>query len=174
MRVKSVKYERLFSFAKYNNERIGIEVELSEHDNADVILGELYFKILNIEKCLEMFRFLQGKFQTILQRIESLKRRRKELLEEIRRNEKKLEQAKKIEDETERARILCSIGDIKDLRRRLVEKEEEIEELEDLRNETSKALVDLEKMIKAGQFEEALQKHRELGEKLAKIYDEYY
>ena len=174
MRVRSVKYERLFSFEKYNNERIGMEIELSEHDDAAAVLGELYFKILNIEKSLELFRFFQEKFETIVGRIESRNRRRKELLEDIRITEKELEKIKQIQDETERARRLCNLRDIKDLRRRLVEVEEEIEELEELRDKTRKALNDLEKMIKAGQFEEALEKYRELSEKLAKIYNDYY
>jgi len=174
LRVKSVKYERLFSFEKYNNERIGMEVEISEHDNAEAVLGELYFKILNIEKCLDLFRYLKAKLDIIISSLKSLEKKRKDLLEDIRDTEKELEEIQKIDDIMEKQRRICRLRDIKQLRRDLVEVEEKIENYEELKQETKKALEDLEQLIKAGEFEKALEKYLPLGEKLSEIYGYSY
>jgi hypothetical protein len=56
MKVKEVYLEKLFSLEKYNNERIGFRAEVSENEDSDKVAGELFFKIMEIEDCLNVYR----------------------------------------------------------------------------------------------------------------------
>lgn len=58
MKIKEIRYERLFNLKGYNNERIGFTAELSEGDDENKALGELFFKTLEVEECLEAYRKL--------------------------------------------------------------------------------------------------------------------
>lgn len=56
MKVKNIRYERLFSFAKFNNERITFEAELDGNESEDKAMGELFFKVANIEEVFQAYR----------------------------------------------------------------------------------------------------------------------
>lgn len=59
-RTVRVDYSRLFSFGQYENERIGMTVELTQEEKRSVgeIYGELFFGILAIEDSLQKYRNL--------------------------------------------------------------------------------------------------------------------
>ncbi len=45
MKVKEVEYSRLFNLENYNNERIGLRVAIDDNEDADAVIGQLFFKV---------------------------------------------------------------------------------------------------------------------------------
>lgn len=64
MEVSEVSYERLFSFERYNNERIGFRVKLDGKENPDEAIGKLYLKVLGVEDCLQAYRQCLGNIES--------------------------------------------------------------------------------------------------------------
>jgi DNA repair exonuclease SbcCD ATPase subunit len=69
MKVKEVYFEKLFSLEKYCNERIGFRAEVSENENPDKVAGELFFKIVEIEDCLNAYRNVLTDIDIVSRRI---------------------------------------------------------------------------------------------------------
>lgn len=65
MRVKEVRFEKLFSIGDFNNERIGFTVELAEDDDEKKVLGELYFRVVQIEECLQALRDIEREVRSL-------------------------------------------------------------------------------------------------------------
>lgn len=70
MRIKEVRFEKLFSLAKYNNERIGFTAEIGKGDNPDKVVGQLHFKILDVEDCLCAYRRVINKIDYASEKFE--------------------------------------------------------------------------------------------------------
>jgi len=56
MKVKEIEYSRLFNFENYNNERISLRVAIDDNEDADAVIGQLFFKVLQIEEALNLYR----------------------------------------------------------------------------------------------------------------------
>ena len=158
MKVKEVEYSRLFNLENFNNERIGFRVAVDDSEDADKVVGELFFKVLLIEEVLELYRkylsyiyktesdveYYENRVREELVHIEDLETRKKRLLEEEEDSKAKMCQLLDIDELLVRAR-----KNLEDYKKK---RDSDISMLNTLRKRREK-LADL---IKAGRFEEAL------------------
>lgn len=56
MEIKSVTVEKLFSLERYNNERIGLTANISEGENANKAVAQLFLQITGIEDVFAIYR----------------------------------------------------------------------------------------------------------------------
>ena len=54
--MKEVEYSRLFNIGDYSNERIGFRVEISEGEKPEIVIGNLFMRVLEIEDGLSRYR----------------------------------------------------------------------------------------------------------------------
>ena len=174
MRVKTVKYERLFSFEKYQNHRIGFEVELNEHDDEAAILGELYFKVLGLHTALEVHRKLMEVSFELPRKISSVAEKLRRVKEDLAEIEAARSKLKHVEDEEERYQLACKLKTEKSLQRNKIEYEDELDELTGLQKEVDKAILETRKLIFSGDFEEVLERYKDLLEQSTGIISNYY
>ena len=155
MKVKEVQYQRLFTLGSYNNERIGFVAEVDGEEDAGKVLGELFFKVLDVEDCLEAYRRLleeqnriELKAKTVQQRIASLEKH----ISEMKITVDELVEKIKTGDIDARLRHACETRSLKSLEE---EKEENIKELKEItkeKNKIEKQLEVLRRNIKNGTF----------------------
>lgn len=157
MRIKEVRFEKLFSLAKYNNERIGFVAEVEEGENADKVAGELHFKILAIEDCLNAYRRILNRLESFVSQFESKKRDIKRLQKDI--VEKKIhieEVAKRLQkgelDVDEKLRHACDRESYKDMKKRLEEYQAEANKLDGEIQRLVESKEELSSRIKQGNF----------------------
>jgi len=155
MKVKEVYFEKLFSLEKYNNERIGFRAEVSENDNADKVAGELFFKIMEIEDCLNVYRnvlididYVGGNFEDKrhdITRIRNQMAQMKTTIEELARLGEK-------GDVDAKLRHACETKSYKELSEQLQVSERQLEELDDKIKKLVAIKEDLRERIKKGNF----------------------
>ncbi|MCD6402401.1 hypothetical protein J7L36_00900 [bacterium] len=155
MKIKEVQYQRLFTLGKYNNERIGFIAEVEENEDADEVLGQLFFKILDVEDCLEAYRRLLEEKDKMEYSINNVQHRIAYLSKQI--SEMKVtihELVEKIQkgDIDAKLRHACETRSLKSLQQ---EKEKETKRLEELireKKEIEKYIEILKQNIKKGEF----------------------
>jgi predicted nucleic acid-binding Zn-ribbon protein len=155
MKIKEVRIDKLFSLEKYNNERIGFTVEVTEQDNADQITGELYFKICNIEDCLETYRRLlqdidtaAAKFEdtrSIIRRIENQITNMKTTIAEL------LAKAEK-GDIDAKLKHACDTQSYKQLTDQLKDYQAKLKYFDEIHGKLVEAKEELKRRIKQGNF----------------------
>lgn len=155
MEVSEVSYERLFSFERYNNERIGFRVKLDGEENADEAIGKLYLKVLAVEDCLQAYRQCLGDIESSEHQIEryqseivrfsgniaDMKISIKELVEKI----------EKGEDDA-RIRHACDARSLKSLENQLKVAQEFLQKEKQKLNKLGKQREILVERIKSGNF----------------------
>jgi len=155
MRIKEVQYQRLFTLGKYNNERIGFVAEVEENEDADKVLGELFFKVLDVEDCLEAYRRLLEEKDRIERSISCTQHEIARLDRQI--SEMKVtidELVEKIEkgDIDAKLRHACETRSLKSLQEEREEETKRLEELTKERNKIEKYIEVLKQNIKNGKF----------------------
>lgn len=155
MKIREVRFEKLFSLAKYNNERIGLTAEVEEGEDADKVVGELHFKILDIEDCLNAYRkvledldYASDSFESKQSQILSLKEDAVNLKVKI---AELLVAAEKGEVDA-RMQHACSGQSYKDLQERIARYEKEAKELDESVQRLAEVKQELRDRIKAGRF----------------------
>jgi hypothetical protein len=73
MKIKEVEYSRLFNLADYQNERIGFKAEITDSENPNEVIGQLFFKVLEVENVFQKYRELQEARKTKNQLKEMIK-----------------------------------------------------------------------------------------------------
>ena len=157
MRIKEVEYSRLFSFGNYQNERIGFKAEIDENENPDAALGQLFLRVLNLNKVFQRHREILENIERTREQIKTYKddiklherylanylKEREELKEEEAKGEKSTRLICRIEDvETS---ILREKREIANYQQKIVEAEREILKL-------TSELETLEEKIRRGDF----------------------
>jgi len=155
--VKEVEYSRLFNLREYNNERIGFRVAVDDNEDVDKVVGELFFKVLQIEEALELYRKCIDLIYKTEQDVEYYDRRVKGDLETI--DDLKTRKKKLLEEEDSKAKM-CQLLDIDEM---LVREERTLDFHKKKRDAAISMLNTLRKrkeefanLIKAGKFEEVL------------------
>jgi len=146
MKVKEVRFEKLFSLEGYNNERIGFTVELSEAEDESKVVAELFFKICQIEECLDAYRRLLRTYQNVLEEhryaqldVERARKEAEELKVELEKSSDELEHLQKA------IKLRRVADELKTREEKLAMLEEELSKLEKAREE-------LKRRIKNGEF----------------------
>ena len=146
MKVKEVRVEKLFSLESYNNERIGFVAELSDAEDEGKVVAELFFKICQIEACLNAYRYIARSHCLALETyrsdrlaVDQLKREAEELKAELEKTADELERVQKL------IRLKRLTEDLKAREERLARAEEELSRLERAREE-------LKRRIKNGEY----------------------
>jgi len=159
MSVRIIRYERLFSLERYNNERIGFEVAVAENEDPDVAIGGLFFKIARIE---EVFQEYRG----CMERHDQLDRMIKETMESIGWHERELAQKKATIDELRRSREVddryraaCEARSLKRIQQDLEEARRRLEKHESEKREVETKIAELKARIKNGDFSEKEDQH---------------
>jgi len=155
MKIKEVQYQRLFTLGKYNNERIGFVAEVDGNEDADKALGELFFKVLDVEDCLEAYRSLLEQRDRIELEINSVHHHIARLDRDI--SEMKVtidELVEKIEkgDIDAKLRHACETRSLKSLQEEREEQTKRLEELTREKNKIEKHIEILKQNIKNGNF----------------------
>jgi len=156
VKVREVEYSRLFNLENYQNERIGFRVEVGEDESADEVLGRLFFKVLQIEDGLQMYRNYIGLIELTKKQIRDYEKaieRAYENLVELENRRKKLME----EDVEESKSKMCELLDIDEM---IARTKGRIEELKEKRDSALKKLKVLEErkdeiaeLIKTGKFD---------------------
>jgi len=156
VKVREVEYSRLFNLENYQNERIGFRVEVGEDESADEVLGRLFFKVLQIEKGLQLYRDYCEAIDRARRRLKGIER---EITNEYK-NLAELENEKKryLEEEEDTKTKMCKVLDIEEL---IDTTRKRIEKLKKSRDDTMTHLKLLEKrrsrlegLIRDGKFDE--------------------
>ena len=155
MKIKEVQYQRLFTLGNYNNERIGFVAEVDDNEDADKALGELFFKVLDVEDCLEAYRSLLEQRDRIELEINSIHHHIARLDRDI--SEMKVtidELVEKIEkgDIDAKLRHACETRSLKSLQEEREQETKRLEELTRKKNEIEKQIESLKQNIKNGNF----------------------
>jgi len=155
MKIKEVQYQRLFTLGNYNNERIGFVAEVDDNENADRVLGELFFKVLDVEDCLEAYRRLLEDRDRIEREINCVHHHIARLDRDI--SEMKVtidELVEKIEkgDVDAKLRHACETRSLKSLQEEREQETKRLEELTRKKNEIEKQIEVLKQNIKNGNF----------------------
>ena len=153
MKVKEVQYQRLFTLGSYNNERIGFVAEVNGEEDAGKVLGELFFKVLDVEDCLEAYRRLLEDQNRIRYDVGSVRQRIARLDERIAEMSELIEKIEKGEaDDDAKLRFACETRSLKSLRGEREAKAKELKELIRQRDKIEKQLEVLRRNIKNGTF----------------------
>ena len=155
MRIKEVQYQRLFTLGNYNNERIGFVAEVNENEDANKVLGELFFKVLDVEDCLETYRFLLRRLDSIEEQIVSTERdiaRTQSRITELKITIDELVEKIKQGDYDARLRHACETESLKELRKRLEDYTNLLKEQKKQRKELEEKLRELRNRIQNGNF----------------------
>ncbi len=157
MKVKEVKFEKLFSLEKYNNERIGFVAEVEEGEDADKVVAELHFKILDIEDCLQAYRNIlsdldyaaerfqdeQWQVKSLEKEIADMKVRIEEISERLARGELSVD---------DKLRHACDRQSYRDMQEQLERHKETLKKWDEKVEQLTKAKVELRERIKNGNF----------------------
>jgi chromosome segregation ATPase len=157
MKVKEVYLEKLFSLEKYNNERIGFRAEVSENENPDKVAGELFFKIMEIEDCLQIYRnilsdldYATERFQNEQENVRDLEKRLKDMKVKIEEISQRL--AKGELDVDEKLRHACDRESYKKMQEDLAGHFEQMKRFDELVKQLTEAKVQLRDNIRNGNF----------------------
>jgi DNA repair exonuclease SbcCD ATPase subunit len=147
MKVKEVYFEKLFSLERYCNERIGFRAEVSENENPDKVAGELFFKIMEIEDCLNVYRNVLTDIDVvsrqIVERQHDIARIKKEIAD-LKTTIEELARLSEKGDVDAKLRHACNSRSYKQLSEQLKNYENELAEL----NEKHKRLVAIKEELK--------------------------
>lgn len=157
MKITTVRYGRNFYIGRYDKEMeyFNIEASVGEGENEKQVFGELFFKIMKVHEIFEEYRKLLQEIPETEKWIESIKetmQEAKQELEEFEKLEQKLKQAKNIEEMQEIQQELCRFTPKKVLQKRILEKEEKLENLEQKLKELEARKAYLETTIKQGNY----------------------
>ena len=152
MKIREIEYSRLFSFADYQNERIGFKAEITDSEDPNTVIGQLFFKTLEIERIFQRYRDLLREISCTEDYIKELERDIERHNNEIAHLEKRLAEYK--ERKTIRQCVIVDTAELlEETKQRLEDKKlklkEAIKELEALRRKKR----ELEELIKAGKFD---------------------
>ena len=157
MKIKEVRFEKLFSLEKYHNERIGFVADVNDNDNPQKVAGELFFEIMNIEDCLNTYRNLlyhEGMLASEISNIEEGIARTKQHMAEMKTKVEEL--SAKIDKggdvSEEKLRHACESKSYKQLKSELNERENSLSKANELFKQTVKATEELKNRIKKGNF----------------------
>ena len=155
MKIKEVRFEKLFSLEKYENERIGFTAEVEEGENAEKVAGELHFKIVGIEDCLNAYRtclngvdYASREFEGKQEQIQHLQNQISEMgvtIEELYRQAEKGNVDAKLQH-------ACSRQSYKQLQEQLIQYKEDLEKWDNTVKKLVKAKDILQERIKNGNF----------------------
>lgn len=157
MKIKEVKYNRLFSFGKYENENFGFTVEIEEGEDGDAILGNLYLQVCDIESCLQTFRFLQRQELELNESVEGISADYERNIQDIARVKVRIDEitalieSGKI-DSDDRLRHACDRRSFKELNENLKKRQHDLAEAQKELASTGATLKELKTRIKKGQF----------------------
>lgn len=155
MRIREVRVEKLFSLENYNNERFGFVAELSETDNPDVVLAQLYQKILDIEDFLSGYRRVNEDLVIVERNIECKKRRISSIQHEIARLKVSIDELVKLAEQGDpdaKLRHACDRRSLKDLRKQLEEEQKELEHYIKVKKQLEKIKQTLKTRFNQGNF----------------------
>jgi len=65
MKIKSVRYERLFNVGDYQNETIGFIADVDEKENPNTAIAKLYDMVTKINRAMNELRRIAGRLQTL-------------------------------------------------------------------------------------------------------------
>jgi predicted RNase H-like nuclease (RuvC/YqgF family) len=155
MKVKEVYFEKLFSLEKYNNERIGLRAEVSENENADKVAGELFFKIMEIEDCLNIYRNVLTDIDYIERDIEGKRHEITHISNEIEQMKTTIEELARLGEKGDidaKLRHACETKSYKQLSERLQVCHEELAESDKKHQKLIAIKLELQKRFKNGNF----------------------
>ena len=161
MEIKEVEYGRLFNLENYQNERIAFRVALDENEDANAVIGQLFFKVLQIEESLQLYRDYIKLIKNTEYKLNHYERE----IEDAYRYLAELEnRRKKLEDEKDSKAKMCHLLDIDDA---IIKTKERIEKLKKERDAAFSRLKALRiykdkitEWIKAGEFDKILREAR--------------
>ncbi|RLE88663.1 MAG: hypothetical protein DRJ67_01445 [Thermoprotei archaeon] len=180
MRVREIRYERLFNLRNYNNERIGVAIELDEGESEAEALGKamdlVYRMHLTAEAARRLFMQLGDVSERIPHLCEQAERLRSALAElEAKYNEcisrakeiaERLARGEKVEDlKTIECEIPYLEKRIEEKKRDLKHVEDEIKKLTELKRELERELKQLYERLRRGE----LPSREEVPELLEKV-----
>jgi len=151
MKVTTVRYERLFSLERYHNERISFEARLDEGESEDKAVGELFFKVAEIEDIFQAYRNCLDAMERNGHEIDYDTGRIAELERRIAEMKVSIEKLAKGEPD-ERLRAACDRESLKSLRAQLEHHREDLEKHEREKATLTKQLQELRTKIKEGDF----------------------
>jgi len=152
MKIREVEYSRLFNLSNYQNERIGFKVEISDSEDPNAVIGQLFFRVLEVERIFQRYRDLLRKISRTEDYIRDLERDIERYDNEIANLERRLAEYKEREDI--RQCIIVDTAELLEETRERLEKtkfelQNTVKQLEDLRKKKR----ELEELIKAGKFD---------------------
>jgi len=151
MKITTVRYERLFSLANYNNEKIAFEAIVQEEkENPDVVIGQLFLKVLAIEDTLAKYRALLQEADYADQAIRDQERHIANIIAEIPRLESEIEKIKASPDGY--ADCSYQLGQLKRLKSELPRCQEDLKKLHDKNKQINEKLESMRQAIKDGKF----------------------
>jgi chromosome segregation ATPase len=158
-RLKDIKieYARLFSFGKYENERIGFTCEIGEREDSKAILGDLYLNVCNIENVLQTYRFLERELIELKESVEGISNDCQRDVDEIARMKVNIDEITKLiesgkADSDQRLRHACDRQSFKDVKERLEKRQHDLAEAQKELKSTETTLENLKCRIKTGDF----------------------
>jgi chromosome segregation ATPase len=155
MKVKEVYFEKLFSLEKYCNERIGFRAEVSENENPDKVAGELFFKIMEIEDCLNAYRNVLTDVDIVSRRIAERQHdiiRIKKEMADLKTSIEELARLSEKGDVDAKLRHACNQRSYKQLSEQLQNYENELAELNEKHKKRIAIKEELRNRIKNGVF----------------------
>ena len=161
MKIREIEYSRLFNLENYNNERITLRAEVPELEDPNKVMGELFFKVLQIENKFNQYRQAEKMINRHISSLESYRRdlewETEHLGKIIADIEKELERSREVEDELETEEIACSISYLKKQEKAARERISELQKKISNAEKAIQKLTELKKRIadeiKAGNFE---------------------
>lgn len=151
MKIERVHYSRLFSFAKYSNERITFDASVGPDEDADKVLGELFFKVTEIEDVLQAYRNCLSRLDGIAGTIDHDASQIGELTRRIAEMKVSIDKLARGEPD-ERLRAACDRESLKSLNAQLKRYQKSLERDELEKSELSKQLEGLREKIAEGDF----------------------
>jgi len=155
VKIKEVRFEKLFSNEKYNNERIGFVAEVEQGQDPDQIAGQLFFKIVNIEDCLQVYRRVQQELDHAVVTFEMKKESIRDLKEQIHKTKINIEElATQVEKGEVDARLqhACAGQSYKQMQENLVQYVKNLQIWDNTIIKLSKAKTRITERIKNGIF----------------------
>ena len=153
MKIREVKYERLFSF-NYENEKIGFAAEV-EDDSPEEVLGRLIRKAIEVEEALEIFRRIKGEYNFARMRYKEVRSRYNSY---IRREEELKKMIEELRGKGEEKKALCMALELDDIRKSIEKAKKEIDEASKNLHEKETDYHDALLLIKTGNFDIVIQR----------------
>lgn len=156
MKITEVRMEKLFSLARYNNERIGFTANVGPMDNPDQVAAKLHLKIMCLEKCLDINRRLISLVHNRTQQFRSYNERIETETKQINDTKVTMEELIKAADKGDvdsRLKHACSRTSLKSMKEELEKMKEGRLRVKTALEVASKALNILTKRIKSGTFD---------------------